>query len=182
METKRNFLINIIKRKWSVIIAFIILVIVLILVGGLRIRNKMIENSRAVDVIIKHLEALKNNDYNSWKATLWVDANGGDINSFEKEGDLGVISLDIDKVNTSEKETIRIKNMYKGSDLAKSHEWSDKYIEENMISVFARYTIDYDNTKVPYTEGDISQYFYLIRNDKNSPWFIWDESYDVYSS
>lgn len=178
MEIKKSYINNIIKRKWYVIITSIILVISL-LVGGLILRDKIIENNSAVDVIIRHLEALKNNDYNTWKATLWVVTNGEELNTYEKEDDMGVISLNIDKVNASEKETRRIKNRYKGSDLAKNRNWSDKYIDENMIAVFARYTIDYDNTKVPYTEGDISQYFYLIRNDKNSSWFIMDQSYDV---
>lgn len=48
-----------------------------------------------------------------------------------------------------------------------------------MIAVYAEYTVDYDNTKVPYGEGDIKVYFYLVRADSNSPWLIWDQRFDV---
>jgi hypothetical protein len=44
---------------------------------------------------------------------------------------------------------------------------------ENMIVVSSQYTVDYDNTKVPYQEGILNQEFILIRNDKYSPWLIW---------
>lgn len=49
-----------------------------------------------------------------------------------------------------------------------------EYIAENMIVVYTKYTVNYDNTKVPYQEGTLAQYSILIRDDKNSPWRIWD--------
>jgi len=43
-----------------------------------------------------------------------------------------------------------LKNGFTGSELAQSHHWSNEYIAENMIVVYTKYTVDYDNTKVPY--------------------------------
>jgi hypothetical protein len=61
-------------------------------------------------LIKSHLEAKKNNDFESWKSTLWP---------------------------------------------------KDK-------------TVDYDNIKVPYQEGSLTQYFILTRDDQDSPWLIRD--------
>ncbi|SHI27163.1 hypothetical protein SAMN02746098_03625 [Desulfosporosinus lacus DSM 15449] len=76
----------------------------------------------------------------------------------------------------SEEETERIKARYTGSELAQSYNWSYEYIAENMIVVSAQYTVDYDNTKVPYQEGALSQDFILIREytGSGSSWLIWD--------
>lgn len=63
--------------------------------------------------------------------------------------------------------------MYSGSELAKKNGWTDEYIAENMIAVYAKYTVDYDNIKVPYNEGKFERYFYLTKKDKNAEWTIW---------
>ena len=130
----------------------------------------------AVSVVKANLAAKKNNDYDAWKATLWSAVKEGQdfAPSFEKPGDLGVLRLTIEKIAVSEQETSRIRQMYTGSELAQTNGWTDAYLAENMIAVYAQYTVDYDNTKVPYEEGDLAQYFYLIRQDKDSPWLIWD--------
>ena len=132
--------------------------------------------SDAANVVEDYLEAKKNNDYEAWKSKLWPAEKDTQnfTPSFEKPGDLGVISLSINKVEVSGEETQRMKEMYTGSDLAQSQGWSDKYISENMIVVSSQYTVDYDNTRVPYQEGTLTQDFILIRNDKDSSWLIWD--------
>ncbi|HOB31118.1 MAG TPA: hypothetical protein PLF08_06430 [Bacillota bacterium] len=87
-----------------------------------------------------------------------------------------VISLTIEKVEISDDETAKIRAMYSGSELAKTNGWTDDYIANNMIAVYAKYTVDYDNTKVPYSEGELEQYFYLTRADLNTDWTIWDST------
>ncbi len=64
--------------------------------------------------------------------------------------------------------------MYAGSELAKTNGWSDDYLKSNLLAVFAEYTVDYDNTKVPYPEGALEQFVYLTREDDYSPWSVWD--------
>jgi hypothetical protein len=129
-------------------------------------------------VVERSLEAKKNNDFAAWKATLWAAQKDGQnfTPTFEKPGDLGVISLSIGKVAVSDEETKRIQKMYSGSDLAQKNGWSDDYIAQNLIAVSAQYSVDYDNTKVPYPEGSLSQYFYLLRDAPDKDWLIWDTS------
>lgn len=132
--------------------------------------------SAAVNIVENYLEAKKNNDYEAWKSILWpAEKNAQNFTpSFEKPGDLGVISLSINQVKFSDEETQRMKARYSGSEIAQRNGWSDKFISENMVVVSTQYTVDYDNTKVPYQEGTLTQDFILIRNDKDSPWLIWD--------
>jgi len=129
-------------------------------------------------VVEQYLQAKKSNDFSAWKATLWAAQKDGQnfTPSFEKPGDLGVLNLTVGKVAVSDAETERVKQMYTGSDLAKQNGWSDAFIAENMIAVSAEYTVDYDNTKVPYADGSVTQYFYLVRDSPSSAWLIWDAS------
>jgi hypothetical protein len=113
-------------------------------------RMKAAENGMAERVVTEYLEAEKNKDY--------------------------VLSLSIAEIKVSDEETARIKDMYSGSELAKKSGWTDEYIAQNMIVVYARYTVDYDNTKVPYNEGKLEQYFYLTRANLNTEWTIWDST------
>jgi len=130
------------------------------------------------NVVKGYLKAKENNDYEAWKAALWP-ALKNDQNftpTFEKPGDLSVLRLSIERVAVSEEETQGIKTRYTGSELARSYNWSDDYIAQNMIVVSAQYTVDYDNTKVPYQEGALRQDFILIREytGSGSSWLIWD--------
>ena len=115
-------------------------------------------------MVKKYLEAEKNNDYDAWISTLIQEKQ----KAYTKEanGVFGVISLTVDKAAVSEDETLRMKVRYTGSDLAQQRGWSDEYISENMIVVAAQYTVDYDNAKVPFTEGTLSQNFILIRKTR----------------
>lgn len=136
--------------------------------------------SDAACVVQRYLEAKKNNDFTSWKSTLWAAQKDGSTftSSFEKPGYLGVLSLNIGQVAVSDEETAMIQKRYSGSDLAKSHGWSDEFIAQNMIAVSAQYTVDYDNTKVPYPDGEQTQVFYLVRDDPDSAWLIWDSGFE----
>lgn len=131
----------------------------------------------AASVVKKYLEAEKNNDYDAWKSTLWqakIDGKNFKPGGLEKPGDLGVLSLTIEKVKVANEETNRTIKRYSGSDLAKSYGWSDEYISKNMLAVYAQYTVAYDHHKVPYDDGNIKWYFYLVRENENAPWYIWD--------
>ena len=134
------------------------------------------QNHYAASLVERYLTAKKDNDYPAWQSTLWAAQKDGQnfTPSFEKPGDLGVLSLSIGKVAVSDEQTKRIQKRYSGSDLAQKYGWSDDFIAENMIVVSAQYTVDYDNTKVPYPEGTLTQYFYLVRDSKDAAWLIWD--------
>lgn len=168
-----------VRVKHRGVISFLLLTMTVVIIGGMVACSIQNSSNDATDLVIKHLEAKKDNNYDIWKSTIWTDSDNEDNYSIEKEGDLGVISLIIEKVEISEKGTVHLKEQYTNSDLAKSRGWSDKYIGDHMIAILAKYTVDYDNTKVPYDGGEITQYFYLLREDKNSPWLIWDQNYDV---
>lgn len=166
------------KTKRRALLPSLLLILSIIVTGGLVACGTQSSTSDASDVITKYLEAQKNNDNNALNSLLWKADNDQSSNT-ESEGTLGVISLSIDKVEVSDEETQSIKERYTGSDLAQNYGWSDEFIKENLIAIYAKYTIDYDNTKVPYNDGEITQYFYLVRSDKDSPWRIWEQSYDV---
>ena len=151
-RTIKNRFINILNTGKKRRGAFSLLAVLLFtaLVGGLIACTADAGNNSADSVITKYLEAEKTKDY--------------------------VISLSIEKVEISNEETARIKERYSGSELANTNGWTDEYIAENMIAVYAKYTVDYDNTKVPYNEGVLEQYFYLTRADKNAEWTMWDNT------
>jgi len=154
----------------------IIPLLVAVVIIGLAACSPANSHSDAVGVVQSYLDAKKNNDFTAWKSTLWAAQKDGSnfTPSFEKPGDLGVLSLTIGKVAISGEETAQIQKRYSGSDLAKSHAWSDEFIAKNMIAVSAEYTVDYDNTKVPYPDGEQTQVFYLVRDNPDSAWLIWD--------
>jgi hypothetical protein len=157
-------------------VALIIMALVAIMILGLAACSPANSQSDAVGVVQRYLDAKKNNDFTAWKSTLWAAQKDGSnfMPSFEKPGDLGVLSLTIGKVAVSDEETAQIKKRYSGSDLAKSHGWSDEFIAKNLIAVSAQYTVQYDNTKVPYPDGEQNQVFYLVRDNPDSRWLIWD--------
>lgn len=149
-RTLRNRLTNILDtgKKRNGVIALVAVLLCTALVGILITCTADSERKSADSVIKEYLEAERDKDY--------------------------VISLSVEKVEISEEETARIKSRYLGSELAKTKGWTDDYISKNMIAVYAKYAVDYDNTKVPYSEGEHEYYYYLIRDDEASPWFIWD--------
>jgi len=139
--------------------------------------TSLIIDDGATSVVLKYLEALKNNDSKTISSLRWIAEKDNDF--ILPDQNLGVIDLMIDSVNISMEETKKIRKRYSKSDLAKKYGWTENYVNENMIAVFAKYAVDFDNNIVPNDGGDISQYFYLIRDKKNMSWLIWSESFDV---
>jgi len=162
------------RRRIFLLISLLIVAII----SGLAACSQQSSRNDAASVVERYLAAKKDNDYQAWQSTLWAAQKDGQTftPSFEKPGDLGVLSLSIGKVAVSDEETKRIQTMYSGSDLAQMYGWSDEYIAKNLVAVSAQYTVDYDNTKVPYPEGTLTQYFYLVKDASGPPWLIWDSS------
>ena len=129
----------------------------------------------AAAVVRKQLEAERDNDLEAWLSTQMESTQKAyregtaNINT-----EFGVISLTVGEVRVAVWQTHVIRVQYSGSELAESYGWSDEYIAENMVAVYAEYAVDYDNTKVPYHEGSLTQYFFLVREDRDSPWLYWD--------
>lgn len=174
-QTNDNPVMSINRRKRM---AFLHLVLIIVAIFGLAACAPPDAKQDAIGQVERYLTAKMNNDYPAWESTLWP-AQKNDQNftpGFEQPGDLGVLSLSIGEVTVSDEETKRIQEQYTGSDLAKTNDWSDEFIAENMIAVSAQYTVDYDNTKVPYNEGSLTQYFYLVRENQDAAWLIWDAS------
>ncbi|MDR0819386.1 MAG: hypothetical protein LBN43_07425 [Oscillospiraceae bacterium] len=138
--------------------------------------NGGLTDTTAVYIVRKHLLAERDDDFELWNSTVVPELRLDDP-TFNRNGTFGVNSLTIDSVYVSAEETARIQAMYRGSDLARKRGWSDAYIS-NMVAVAVNYTVDYDNSKVPNTGGQLSQYFYLSRDAENSqsntPWLIFD--------
>jgi hypothetical protein len=94
-------------------------------------------------------------------------------NQVEKEY---TIAVRIDEITEDPEATIRTKNMYKGSDLAKENGWSEAYLEKNLIVVRAAYYVEYDHTKTFQEDGKIEQFFILLRDNETQDWKIWDNT------
>jgi hypothetical protein len=157
-------------------VVLIIMVLAAVVISRLAACSPINSQSDAVGVVQRYLVAKKNNDFTAWKSTLWAAHKDGSnfTPSFEKPGDLGVLSLTIGKVAVSDEETAQIQNRYFRSELAKNLGWSDEFISKNMIAIYAQYTVQYDNTKVPYPGGKLTQVFYLVRDTSDFGWLIWD--------
>ena len=91
----------------------------------------------------------------------------------EKKQDY-TISLEIYEVAISESDTSKVIEKFKGSDYAKSKDWTDDYVENNIVAVAAYYTVQYDHSKNSGTDGDFIRIFYLEYDDENGLWTIWD--------
>ncbi len=130
----------------------------------------------AINTVRKYLEAERDEDFEAWVSTLFLKEQRDFYIEQHKQSnfDFGVISLTIEEIRLAVRRTCLIRAIYSGSDLAKKCGWTDEHIAENMVAVFAQYTVDYDNRKVPHIEGTLTKYFWLVRDDKTSPWLIWD--------
>ena len=126
----------------------------------------------AENTVRKSLEAERDNDFEAWVSTLVKEEQ----DFYSKEGknqEFGIISLTVHEIRVAVERTCSIREGYSGSDLAYRNGWSDEYIAKNMVAVSVQYTVDYDNTKVPYSEGTQSRYVWLIRDNEASPWLIY---------
>ena len=84
------------------------------------------------------------------------------------------ISVRVDEIKVDESETERIIQMYTGSDLAKARGWTDEYLAEHFVVVWAKYYVEYDHTKTFLDDGYTEQYFYLTQDTKSGEWTISD--------
>lgn len=80
------------------------------------------------------------------------------------------------EVVIDERATERAKQMYIGSELAKANSWSDDYLENNMVVVYAEYYVEYDHEKTFVEDGEIKQFFILLRDESTNKWSIWDNT------
>lgn len=86
------------------------------------------------------------------------------------------VNIQIHEIKEDESATRRAKQMYIGSDLAKDNQWSDTYLENNLLVVYASYYAEYDHTKTFIPDGEMCQYFFLLRDEKKGTWYIWDNT------
>ena len=66
------------------------------------------------------------------------------------EGQAGkeyTIAVRVDEIKIGEAETAHVKTRYIGSELAEARGWTDEYLEEHFIVVWAKYYVEYDHTK-----------------------------------
>ena len=86
------------------------------------------------------------------------------------------ICVRVDEIKVDESKTERIIKMYSGSDLAKERGWTNEYLEEHFIVVWAKYYVEYDHTKTFLDDGYTEQYFYLTQDTKSGEWTISDNT------
>lgn len=85
-------------------------------------------------------------------------------------------ALRVEEIKVDEDETARVKAMYSGSELAKSRGWTDEYLEDHFIVVWANYYTEYDHTKTFLDDGYTEQYFYLTQDTESGEWTICDNT------
>ena len=85
-------------------------------------------------------------------------------------------SVRLDKATLDKNETLCMIEMYKGSSFAERRGWTDEYLDEFFIAVRAEYCIEYDHDKTFLDDGNIDQYFYLIKDPETDVWMIVDAS------
>ncbi len=172
----KNFLHNLFRRAnrkyWVAVLLVVVTAAAAVWLTFVRFRQRdarLLANADRDPVLAvsNSLEASKNNDDAAWKATMWDPQDYA-------EDDSKVVSLSVLEVRVSDSATQEWKKNYIGSELAKSRGWSDDFLRKNMIAVYAHYNIQVDHTPVPEENGDNKVYFYLVRNDENSPWTIFD--------
>ena len=86
------------------------------------------------------------------------------------------IKLDIVNVELADGETVRMRELYRGSDLAGENGWTDEYLDECFVAVRAEYDVEYDGSKTFLTSGSIRQNFYLTKDVETGLWEIFDNS------
>ena len=82
----------------------------------------------------------------------------------------------VDEIKVDERETDRVIKMYSGSDLAQSRGWTDEYLAEHFVVIWAKYYVEYDHTKTFLDDGYTEQYFYLTQDTKSGEWTISDNT------
>ncbi len=86
------------------------------------------------------------------------------------------ITVRVDEIKIDKDETARVRAEYTGSDLAEARGWTDEYLAEHFIVVWAKYYVEYDHTKTFLDDGCTEQFFYLTQNVQTGEWTIIDNT------
>lgn len=86
------------------------------------------------------------------------------------------INVRVDEIKIDDTETKRVIEMYTGSELAEARGWTDEYLAEHFVVVWAKYYVEYDHTKTFMNDGYTEQYFYLTENTETGEWTIIDNT------
>lgn len=86
------------------------------------------------------------------------------------------ISVRVDEIKVDEDETARVAAMYSDSELAEARGWTDEYLTEHFIVVWAKYYVQYDHSKTFMDDGYTEQYFYLTQDTETGEWTISDNT------
>ena len=85
-------------------------------------------------------------------------------------------ALRIEEIWIDEDETVRVQTMYSGSELALARGWTEEYLSNHFLVVWAKYYVEYDHTKTFLEDGHMEQYFYLIQDTASGEWAIADNT------
>ena len=91
------------------------------------------------------------------------------------EGQAGkeyTIAVRVDEIKIDEEETAHVRARYTGSELAEAWGWTDEYLENHFVVVWAKYYVEYDHTKTFLDDGSTEQYFYLTEDVKTGEWTV----------
>ena len=94
-------------------------------------------------------------------------------NQIDKEYTL---SVQIEEIKVDDEETRRVVQMYSSSELAEARGWTDEYLAEHFVAVWAKYYVEYDHTKTFLDDGNTEQYFYLTQDEDTGKWTIIDNT------
>lgn len=113
---------------------------------------------------------------------LWLQKPSADPiqtvqSAIENQADKAyTISVHVDEIKVDDGETTRIRAMYSGSELAEQRGWTDEYLAEHFVVVWAKYYVAYDHTKTFMDDGYTEQYFYLTQDLRSGDWTIIDNT------
>ena len=130
----------------------------------------------AISVVRNNLEAKKNNDYDSWRSTMWDQLFTSDSQRID---DFGIVKLDIKKIEISNKKTEDFKERYANSEFSQKWNWTSDWLNENSMAVVAEYYIINDHSITGADDGNIQWCYYLIRENPEASWVIFDGAGDV---
>lgn len=129
------------------------------------------DDDDAIRVVKNYLQALKNNDYDTWRSMSLIDLGPTFIDS-------GVTSLVVHDMEIFDEATAFIRACYFGSILAQHKGWTDDYIRKNMLVVSVNHTTCYDQAKVSPLKagvaGPLTEFFILVRKNIDSAWVVWN--------
>lgn len=86
------------------------------------------------------------------------------------------IRVRVDEIKVDEDETERVAAMYSGSGLAEARGWTNEYLAEHFVVVWAKYYVEYDHEKTFMDDGYTEQYFYLTQDTETGEWTISDNT------